>query len=106
MEVLTDESVNIDLAEVVKLGAVNSSFFAKQFFPQTYRQGSPAWDKDMWEVMDSPLYRRASFSVFRGGAKTTRARLFTAKRIAYGLSKTVLYVGASEGHAARSIQWL
>src|SRR4029077_9158654 len=31
---------------------------------------------------------------------------YTAKRIAYGLSRTILYIGASEGKAKNSIHWL
>jgi len=44
--------------------------------------------------------------VFRDGAKTTILRSFAAKRIAYGLAHTILYIGKSEGHAIRSVKWL
>jgi hypothetical protein len=56
--------------------------------------------------LNNPAYRLLGLKVFRGGTKTTRLRAFAAKRIAYGLSRTILYVGASEGHATRSVQWL
>jgi phage terminase large subunit-like protein len=56
--------------------------------------------------LQDPNVRFFHSRIFRGGAKTTRLRTFTAKRIAYGLSRTILYIGASEGHASRSIQWL
>jgi hypothetical protein len=32
--------------------------------------------------------------------------MFTGKRVAFNVSKTILYVSASEAHAARSIRWL
>jgi len=32
--------------------------------------------------------------------------MFTGKRVAYNISKTILYIGASEAHAARSIRWI
>jgi hypothetical protein len=32
--------------------------------------------------------------------------VFTGKRIGYGLSNTILYVGKSEAHAERSVKWL
>ncbi|MFQ5741978.1 MAG: hypothetical protein ACE5HV_00135 [Acidobacteriota bacterium] len=32
--------------------------------------------------------------------------MYTAKRIAYGLAHTILYVGKSEGHAIRSVKWI
>lgn len=32
--------------------------------------------------------------------------MYTAKRIGYGLARTILYIGKSEGHAARSVRWI
>jgi predicted phage terminase large subunit-like protein len=96
----------LTLEEMVKLGAADPEFFAHAFFPKTYRQASPLWSPAVWGALDDPRYRLVNLSIFRGGAKTTRLRTFTAKRIAYQLSRTILYVGASEGHAARSVQWL
>lgn len=43
---------------------------------------------------------------FRGSSKTTRLRTFASKRIAYGTSRTVFYLGASQNDAIRNIQWL
>ncbi|MGH7473060.1 MAG: hypothetical protein ACREJW_03890, partial [Candidatus Methylomirabilales bacterium] len=57
-------------------------------------------------MLENAKYRYLNVIVFRGGAKTTLLRTYTAKRIAYGISRTILYVGASEPHAVRSIQWL
>lgn len=97
---------NITIQEAVKLGALNSELFNHVFFPKTYRQESPAFHRDMDLLLDDPTARYVAVASFRGSAKTSKLRSFTAKRIAYGLSKTILYIGASEDHAARSIQWI
>lgn len=88
------------------LGAVDGEFFSHFFFPKTVRQGSPLFAQQMWQLLDDPSARYLNLQMFRGSAKTTRARIYTAKRIAYGLAHTILYIGKSEGHAIRSIAWL
>lgn len=93
-------------AELIKLCAVDSDLFAHTFFPKATRMVSPPFSKKIWAALENPKYRLLNIEVFRGGAKTTRLRIFTAKRIAYGISRTILYVGASESHAVRSVQWL
>lgn len=93
-------------AELVKLCAVDSDLFAHTFFPKAARMASPPFSRKIWEALENPKHRLLNIEVFRGGAKTTRLRIFTAKRIAYGISRTILYVGASESHAVRSVQWL
>lgn len=105
------EELNKDYAalspvELIKLCAVDSDLFAHVFFPRAARQKSPPFSKKIWSALENPLYRLLNIKVFRGGAKTTRLRIFTAKRIAYGVSRTILYVGASESHAVRSVQWI
>lgn len=104
MTIAPVEDLSID--ELVKLAAVDSSLFCSTFFPQTFRQISPPAHKLMWEALDDPNIRLLNLRAFRGSAKTTILRAYNAKRIAYGMSRTILYVGASEPHAARSIQWL
>lgn len=91
--------------EVVELGAVDSAFFCQTFFPRTARQKSPKFHEDIWRLLDS-RDRLVDILVFRGAAKTSLLRMFTAKRIAYGLAHTVLYIGKSEGHATRSVRWM
>jgi phage terminase large subunit-like protein len=98
-------SVNISLDEVVKLAAVDSQFFSSHFFPKAFRQESPEFHKDIWGLLESHD-RFVQALCYRGSSKTTIARAYTAKRIAYGISKTVLYVSGSEAHAARSVQWI
>lgn len=92
--------------EAAQLAAIDGVFFSRYFFPKTARQAPPAFHGQMWNILDDPAARFASFMVFRDAAKTTLCRLFTAKRIAYGLSRTAIYVGKSQDHAARSIEWL
>lgn len=92
--------------EAINLAAADAEFYSRFFFPRTVRQPSPAFHKEMWETLDQPGNRFVDFEVYRGGAKTTLLRLFTSKRIAYGVSRTILFVSASEGHSIKSIKWL
>ena len=94
-----------DLAEYIELCAVDSELFAKTFFPKTVRQESAPFHRELWELLDSN-HRLINAQVFRDGAKTSLLRMYTAKRIAYGLARTILYVGKSEGHALRSVHWI
>lgn len=96
----------LDRAELIKLCAVDSDLFGRTYFPKAARQKPAIYDKQLWDAIENPNHRFLNLRVFRGGAKTTRLRIFTAKRIAYNVSKTILYIGASESHATRSIQWL
>ncbi len=93
------------IAEVVEMGAVNSEFFCRWFFPRTMHQESAPFLIAVWEDLESAA-RLVNLQVFRGGAKTTTLRMYSAKRIAYGLAHTILYIGKSEGHAIRSVKWL
>jgi hypothetical protein len=97
---------NVPLGELVKLAAVDNDLFARTFFASTVRQRSPLFHFEMDARLDDPKRRKVQMQCFRGSAKTTKLRLFTAKRIAYGISKTVLYIGASESKASQSIMWL
>jgi len=100
-----DQQVLLTPQEMVELGAVDSMFFAETFFPKTMRQSSPMFHGKIWEKLDSTS-RLVSLQVFRGGAKTSICRVFGAKRIAYGYSHTVLWVGKSQEHAIHSVKWL
>ncbi len=93
-------------ADIYQLGALDFEFFGKVFFPQSFRSRSPDFHRDMWRVLEDRAHRYVAIMVFRGGGKTTTLRAFTAKRIAYGTSRTVMYVGASQGHAVESVRWL
>lgn len=95
----------IDTRELVQLGAVDSSFFGKSFFPKTLRMGTPNFHRKIDTALDSD-HRLICIKAFRGSAKTTKARVYAAKRISYGLSRTILLIGKSEGHAVQSLRWL
>lgn len=102
MEALKEE---ISLAEAVALAAVDNRFYGHFFFPQTCRQQDPPFHTEIDEVLAGPD-RYVAFMIFRGGAKTTKLRLYTSKLVAYALSRTILYVGKSEGHAVYSLAWI
>lgn len=108
-DILVDDvtpSLTLPVAEVVKLGAVNTEFYARTFFSKTFRQPSPAFAPVFWEPLEDPEARLVNLIAYRGSSKTTRLRTFTSKRIAYGVSRTVLYIGASERDAIRSVTWV
>lgn len=96
----------ISMTELVELAAVDTDLFASTFFPRTVRRDPPAFSQRFWRLLDNPQARFINALMFRGAGKTTRLRIYTAKRIAYGLSHTVLYIGKSEGHAVRSVDWI
>ena len=106
MDAAPASTTKIPLPEAVRLGAVDNEIYARTFFPNTFRQPSPPFQREIWHDLNDPTVRFSNQRIFRGGAKTTIARVNTSKRIAYGVSKTILYVGASEGAAARSGAWL
>lgn len=95
-----------DIHALVEAGAHDSEVFYRAFFPRTFRQASPQFQREVDSILDDPSARYCNLLLFRGSGKTTKLRAFTAKRIAYGLAHTVLYIGKSEGHAVRSVRWL
>ena len=97
--------VQVPVAEAVEMGAVDPNFFCHFFFPKTFRQEGAVFDEDLWEALVSDA-RFLSMQIFRGGAKTTRLRAYTAWLVAYAYTNTSLYIGKSEGHAIRSVEWL
>lgn len=94
-----------ELKELIQLCAVNDELFCRTFFSKTVRQKSPKFHEQLWKLLGSQN-RLIVAQVFRDGAKTSILRMYTAKRIAYGLAHTILYIGKSEGHALRSAKWL
>ena len=94
------------LEEIVMLGAVDGVYFSHQFFPATVRQSSPDIHYKVWEAMDDPAHEQVGLELFRGSAKTTITRMNVAKRISYGVSRTIMIVGPEQKHARRSVRWL
>jgi len=62
--------------------------------------------REMDRVLYNPKNRLCAFELWRGSSKTTRLRVFTAKRIAYGISHTILYISRSQGHSIKSVEWI
>jgi hypothetical protein len=96
----------LSVSEAVSLGAVDSEFYSHYFFPKTFRQRSPEMHKSIWNSLENPALRFVNLQCYRGSAKTTLLRTFCSKRIAYRVSRTILFIGGSEPAASRSIQWL
>ena len=94
------------LSEVVELAATDTELFGKTFFPGSFRSPSPGFHQEIFQAIEGSGIRHSGLMVFRGGAKTTILRVYTAKRIGYGLSRTILYVGATQEHAKKSVRWL
>ena len=91
--------------DAVTLGAESLELYGKLFFPKTFRQDSP----EMHKIIGRDLYsssRYNAFAIFRDGAKTSLLRVFTSQRVAYGISRTIMYVSVSQQHAAMSVRWL
>ena len=97
------ESVN--LGELVRLCAVDDELYARVFFPKTVRQSSPPFHRKIDEALAGEN-RYISIMVMRDGAKTSKLRLFVSKRIAYGISHTILFVSSAQSHAIKSIEWV
>lgn len=93
------------LQELVELGAVDGQLFAETFFPKTFRMKSPPFARRVWNALDSTA-RLVSLQLYRGASKTTTCRVFGAKRIAYGQSRTILWIGKSQDKSIASVRWL
>lgn len=99
-------SEGINLKDITLAGAENFEFYGKYFFPRAFRQGSAPFHRRIANEIDNPENRENSILVFRGGAKTTTCRVLASRRIAYGTSHNILYLGKSKDHAVRSVTWL
>lgn len=94
----------LNYEEAVDLGAVDGVFYSHFWFPKIVGMDSPPFHSILWDLYEK--HRFASAKIFRGGAKTTTTRLFASKRIAYGLSHTILFIGPNQQHAAESVRWI
>lgn len=91
---------------MVELGAVDHRLFSRSWFPNTFRDPMPPFEDRVWIPLESDKVRMANVQMFRGSGKTTRLRVFTIRRIAYGISRVILYIGASERKALQSVGWV
>lgn len=102
----THSGVPVPAAELVERFAVDTLLYCHTFFPTMFRQESAEFHSAMFADLENPRNRQVAFEVFRGGAKTTILQAFTTKRIAYGISHTIMYVSASQAHSIRSLRWI
>lgn len=93
-------------AEVLELAARDNNFYCQHFFPKTFRQPGAPFHPAIWEALETPGQREIACEVLRGGAKTTLLRAFASKRVAFGSSRTILYVSETQDHAKRSVRWI
>ena len=99
------EVIEISPREAAQIGSSSLTQYGKLFFPRTFRQKSP----DMHEVIGKALYgpdRYNAFEIFRDGAKTSLLRVYASQRIAYGISRTIMYVSVSQHHSMFSLRWV
>lgn len=96
---------SISAREAIMLGATSLKMYGKLFFPKTFRQESPAFHDEIGRQLYEN-HRYNAFEVFRDGAKTSLLRVFTSQRIAYGISRTIMYVSSSQTHSSFSLRWL
>lgn len=102
---MNDDVIELSEAEIIELAAMDSEFYCRQFFPRTIRQPFADFHHDAWKKLESEN-RLVNLLMFRGSGKTSHARLYTSKIVAYSLAHTILYVSKSEPHAIRSASWL
>lgn len=96
----------VSIKEAVELGAVDPQFFGAFFFPKACRQDSPDFHQELDQALDNPDDRYVSAMIARGYAKTTKVRLYVARRLAYRISRTILIVGKSQEAAIKSLEWI
>jgi len=101
----TDKLVQVSPKEAIALGARSLLDFGKLFHPTTFRQEFAPMHAEMSQMLYSQT-RLNEFLCFRDAAKTTLLRGFTSQRVCYGISRTIMYVSSSQGHAIHSIRWL
>lgn len=94
------------IKELVQLCARGLKVYGKTFFKKTVHQDSPSFHEEVAAAVENPDNRYVSIEIFRGGAKTTLLRLITSKRVAYGVSRLVLYVSETQEHSKRSLRWI
>lgn len=90
----------------IELSAVSGEYYSHRWFPETCRQPGADFHPEIWELIEDPSHRYLSIKVARDGAKTTILRLIVSKRVAFAISRTIIFVGKSEDAAMKSVDWL
>lgn len=99
------KDATVDPAELSAFFYKNHDAYKEEFFSKTARMENPDFHRLIEQQLSSGN-RYNGCMVFRGGAKTSLLRIFTSKRIAYGISRTIVYVSNSQDAAERSVEWL
>jgi hypothetical protein len=97
---------NMSVADTIELAGYDLLFYGQHYFPKTVRQDTPEFHKEIAEVLDSGVYEKIAVKIYRGGAKTSLARILLSKRIAFGISRTILVISETAEHSYESIKWL
>ncbi len=95
-----------NVAEIIELSSHDFIFYGQHYFPKTIRQLTPDFHHEVAEVLDSNLHEKIACKIFRGGAKTSLARILCSKRIAFALSRTMLIVSETAEHSYETLKWL
>ena len=103
---IEDPVLGVNLEEIIQLGAVDPIFYNQVWFPKTFRQAPALFHPEIYRILEHPSNRYVNIQVMRDGAKTTILRAYAAKRISYGLSRTILYVAQNETKAKQSVAWI
>lgn len=95
----------ITVEEAVRIGAHSLKAYGRLFFPKTVRQAGPEFEDELDAALEGG-HRYVALKMFRGSMKTTKFRLLASKRIAYGISRTILVVSETQSHSVRTVRWL
>lgn len=94
------------IEKVIEIASQDTVFFGHTFFPRAIRQDSPEFHHEICQRLEDPRKDKKAIKVFRGGAKTTLARVIMAKRISYAISRTMLVVSETAEHSINTVKWL
>ncbi len=92
--------------QIFLAAAQSTEFFCKTFFPKTFRQEFPPYTTQLYAIAEDPSVSHAMVLIYRGGSKTTQAKGILAKRLSYGVSRTMMLVSQSQDHSIRTLTWL
>lgn len=93
------------LKAIVHACALDMLYFGRKFFPKTMRMASPDFHRDVEEALCGDD-RHVAIKMFRGAAKTSLLRVFTARALAFATHRTILFVSKSQDHSVKSVKWV
>ena len=101
-----DATPGVEIRELVRLCAFDQRLFEKTFFPETARQEPAVFHREIDELFADTSHRYVALKCFRGSGKTSKVRMQIAKRVSYGISRTIMVVSNTADYAAHTLQWL